>query len=211
MGKSLFRSWLLRPLMDIPTLSLRHDFVSLFSRTENRKSVEEIKSHLMRMADSQRLLSSLRRGRMRVGDWKRLLEFALKVPQIKECASELIGPYSGAMQRKVRIHSSFICCIFLALTDRTHHSRQLDNEIEAVSFAVMTHAMNDTVRSLSFLSRPSAFEYALNADRPMFRSIQIDWEESVAQNRIVCKSGIDKGLDEFKRIYDGLDHFLVSF
>jgi DNA mismatch repair protein MSH5 len=102
MGKSLFRSWLLRPLMDIPTLSLRHDFVSLFSRVENRKSVEEIKSHLTRMADSQRLMRNLRKGNMRVGDWKKLLEFALKMPQIKECSTELIGPYSGVMQRKVR-------------------------------------------------------------------------------------------------------------
>lgn len=74
MGKTLIRDWFLRPLMDLDAISLRHDAVSLFSRVENRKPVEEIKTHLHQIANFRRLLNSLRRGKVTVRDWKFLLE-----------------------------------------------------------------------------------------------------------------------------------------
>jgi hypothetical protein len=73
LGRSLLRTWLLRPTLSIPVINARHDAVACFLRPENIGTADMMHSNLKGIKNVPRILGIMRTGRAKVSDWKGLV------------------------------------------------------------------------------------------------------------------------------------------
>ncbi|KAG6890840.1 hypothetical protein C0995_003273 [Termitomyces sp. Mi166 len=79
LGRSLLRTWLLRPPLCLGVINRRHDAVECFLRPENLVSVGVLHSHLKGIKNVPRMLSVLKSGRAKVSDWQGLVKVAISL------------------------------------------------------------------------------------------------------------------------------------
>ncbi|KAG6814232.1 hypothetical protein H0H92_015347 [Tricholoma furcatifolium] len=92
MGRSLLRTWLLRPSLSLDVINKRHDAVECFIRPENLSSVKELHTHLKGIKNVPRMLSVLKTGKAKVSDWQGLLKFTFHATMLRESLTELYIP-----------------------------------------------------------------------------------------------------------------------
>jgi len=81
LGRSLLRTWLLRPSLSIPTIKARHDAVGCFLRSENIATATQLHNHLKGIKNMPRIMNLLRDGKGRVSEWQGLVK--VRVPSIR--------------------------------------------------------------------------------------------------------------------------------
>jgi DNA mismatch repair protein MSH5 len=74
LGRSLLRTWLLRPSLSIPVITARHDAVACFLRPENLVTAATMHSHLKGIKNVPRILVTMRCGKAEVGEWQGLVK-----------------------------------------------------------------------------------------------------------------------------------------
>ncbi|KAG5735367.1 Prohibitin-2 [Termitomyces sp. T112] len=88
-GRSLLRTWLLRPSLCLNVINRRHDAVECFMRPENLVSAGILQSHLKGIKNVPRMLSVLKSGRAKVSDWQGLVKFTFHATMLRETLNEL--------------------------------------------------------------------------------------------------------------------------
>ncbi|KAJ3837138.1 muts domain V-domain-containing protein [Lentinula raphanica] len=89
LGRVLMRSWLLRPSLSLSVINSRHDAVECFLQPENITTANTLNGHLKGIKNVPRMLSILRSGKAKVGEWQGLLKFTVLCAMLKETLSEL--------------------------------------------------------------------------------------------------------------------------
>lgn len=80
LGRSLLRTWLLRPCLSIPIIKSRHDAVDCFMRSENIATAIQLHNHLKGIKNIPRIMNLLKDGKGRVSEWQGLVK--VRVPSI---------------------------------------------------------------------------------------------------------------------------------
>lgn len=74
LGRSLMRTWFLRPSLSLEVINARHDAVACFSDSENLVSANAMHGHLKGIKNVPRILGIMRMGRAKVSDWQGLVK-----------------------------------------------------------------------------------------------------------------------------------------
>ena len=74
MGRSLLRTWLLRPSLSISVIRSRQDAVVCFLRSENTVTSNAMHNHLKGLKNVPRLLGLIKDGRAKLSDWQGLVK-----------------------------------------------------------------------------------------------------------------------------------------
>lgn len=74
LGRSLLRTWLLRPSLSLDTIRSRHDAVECFIRSENVSTATLMQTHLKGMKNTPRMLSTLCAGKGKLRDWQGIVK-----------------------------------------------------------------------------------------------------------------------------------------
>jgi DNA mismatch repair protein MSH5 len=89
LGRSLLRTWLLRPSLSLEVINARHDAVECFTRPENLDIANVMHSQLGGMKNIPRILATLRAGKANLVEWQGLVrvsvisEFGAPCPHIR--------------------------------------------------------------------------------------------------------------------------------
>jgi MutS domain III len=78
LGRSLLRTWLLRPSLSIKVINARHDAVECFTRSENLDIANIMHSQLAGIKNIPRILSALRTGKANLANWQGLVKVSLQ-------------------------------------------------------------------------------------------------------------------------------------
>ncbi|KAI9573599.1 DNA mismatch repair protein MutS [Boletus coccyginus] len=89
LGRSLLRTWFIRPSLSLQVLQTRHDAVECFLRAENLPVVSALQSQLQGIANIPRTLGSLRSGKGKISDWQALVKFTYHSAMIRDALAEL--------------------------------------------------------------------------------------------------------------------------
>ncbi|KAG6907882.1 hypothetical protein DXG01_007046 [Tephrocybe rancida] len=77
LGRSLLRTWLLRPSLSLDVINKRHDAVECFLHSENLVAAGSMHPHLKGIKNVPRMLSVLKTGRGKVSDWQGLVKVVI--------------------------------------------------------------------------------------------------------------------------------------
>ncbi|KAF9554712.1 hypothetical protein CPC08DRAFT_744416 [Agrocybe pediades] len=89
LGRSLLRTWLLRPSLSIPTIEARHDAVECFMLSENVTTSLTIHNHLKGIKNMPRIMGLLKDGKGKLADWQGLVKFTFHATMLRDSVSEL--------------------------------------------------------------------------------------------------------------------------
>ncbi|KIK91641.1 hypothetical protein PAXRUDRAFT_796689 [Paxillus rubicundulus Ve08.2h10] len=89
MGRSLLRTWFIRPSLSLKILKARHDAVEYFLRPENLPVVSALQTHLKGITNIPRTLSALRSGKGTIFDWQALVKFTYHSVMLRDALAEL--------------------------------------------------------------------------------------------------------------------------
>jgi hypothetical protein len=74
LGRSLLRTWLLRPSLSLEVINARHDAIECFMRSENLDIAGIMHSQLAGIKNIPRILSALRTGKANLANWQGLVK-----------------------------------------------------------------------------------------------------------------------------------------
>ena len=77
LGRSLLRTWLLRPSLSLEVINARHDAVECFTRPENLDIANVMHSQLGGIKSVPRILATLRAGKAILADWQGLVRVGI--------------------------------------------------------------------------------------------------------------------------------------
>ncbi|KAH7915490.1 DNA mismatch repair protein MutS [Hygrophoropsis aurantiaca] len=89
LGRSLLRTWLLRPSLSLQVISARHDAIECFIHPENMASTNALHTHLKGIKNVPRTLSQLRSGKAGVTEWQGLVKFTYHSAMLRDALAEL--------------------------------------------------------------------------------------------------------------------------
>jgi DNA mismatch repair protein MSH5 len=74
LGRSLLRTWLMRPSLSIPVIAARHDAIECFLHPENLAPASALQTHLKGIRNIPKILGLLQSGKAGIGDWQGLVK-----------------------------------------------------------------------------------------------------------------------------------------
>ncbi|KAF9242539.1 muts domain V-domain-containing protein [Melanogaster broomeanus] len=178
-GRSLLRTWFIRPSLSLEILKARHDAVECFLCPENLPVVTPLQTHL--------------KGKGTISDWQALVKFTYHSSMLRDALAEL--HQGGHVEIVLKVKP-------LSWSDRRSsdiHNLQLVRVLDVGEFKEVGNIVNDTVGAL-FLGNMSQVLTLM--------SRQIDWEESAEAGRVCVRPHVDEELDKRKHIYRGIDSVL---
>ncbi|KAL4070005.1 DNA mismatch repair protein MutS [Scleroderma yunnanense] len=89
LGRSLLRTWLLRPSTSLQVIQARHDAVECFLLPENTPAVDALQTHLKGIKNIPRTLGTLKSGKGTMNDWQALVKFTYHSSMLRDALSEL--------------------------------------------------------------------------------------------------------------------------
>ncbi|KAG1801295.1 DNA mismatch repair protein MutS [Suillus subaureus] len=101
LGRSLLRTWLMRPSLSIPVIAARHDAIECFLHPENLAPASTLQTHLKGVKNIPRILGLLQSGKASVGDWQGLVKFTYHSAMIRDALAELHGGDQVEVVRKL--------------------------------------------------------------------------------------------------------------
>ncbi|KAG2033757.1 muts domain V-domain-containing protein [Suillus americanus] len=101
LGRSLLRTWLMRPSLSIPVIASRHDAIECFLHPENLAPASALQTHLKGIKNIPRILGLLQSGKAGVGDWQGLVKFTYHSAMIRDALAELHGGDQVEVVRKL--------------------------------------------------------------------------------------------------------------
>ncbi|TFY68394.1 hypothetical protein EVG20_g3567 [Dentipellis fragilis] len=87
LGRSLMRTWLLRPSLRIPVIAARHDAVACFTNGDNLIAARAMHNHLKGIKNVPKILSAMKSGKAGIIEWQGL--FAFHTAMIRDALTEL--------------------------------------------------------------------------------------------------------------------------
>jgi DNA mismatch repair protein MSH5 len=84
LGRSLLRTWLMRPSLSIPVLTARHDAIECFLHAENLAPASALQTHLKGIKNIPRILGFLQSGKAGIGDWQGLVKVCFRLFKKRE-------------------------------------------------------------------------------------------------------------------------------
>jgi len=79
LGRSLLRTWFMRPSLSIPVIAARHDAIECFLHPENLAPADALQTHLRGIKNIPRILGFLRLGKAGISDWQGLVKVCFHV------------------------------------------------------------------------------------------------------------------------------------
>ncbi|KAG2102216.1 DNA mismatch repair protein MutS [Suillus discolor] len=101
LGRSLLRTWLVRPSLSIPVIAARHDAIDCFLHPENLAPASALQTHLKGIKNIPRILGLLRSGKAGVSDWQGLVKFTYHSAMLRDALAELHGGDRVEVVRKL--------------------------------------------------------------------------------------------------------------
>ncbi|KAG1881991.1 DNA mismatch repair protein MutS [Suillus tomentosus] len=101
LGRSLLRTWLMRPSLSIPVIAARHDAIDCFLHPENLAPASALQTHLKGIKNIPRILGLLRSGKAGVSDWQGLVKFTYHSAMLRDALAELHGGDRVEVVRKL--------------------------------------------------------------------------------------------------------------
>ncbi|RDB18026.1 MutS 5 [Hypsizygus marmoreus] len=89
LGRSLLRTWLLRPSLSLSVINARHEAVACFLHSENLVPASVMHGHLKGIKNVPRILGAMRTGRAKVSDWQGLVKFTFHSAMLRDTSTEL--------------------------------------------------------------------------------------------------------------------------
>ncbi|GLB38388.1 putative ATPase domain of DNA mismatch repair MUTS family protein [Lyophyllum shimeji] len=89
LGRSLLRTWLLRPSLSLAVINQRHNAVECFLRSENVLPASVMHGHLKGIKNVPRILRIMRAGKAKVSDWQGLVKFTFHLAMLRDTVNEL--------------------------------------------------------------------------------------------------------------------------
>lgn len=89
LGRSLLRTWLLRPSTSLEVIQARHDAVECFLLPENIAAAGALQTHLKGITNIPRTLGTLKSGKGTTNDWQALVKFTYHSSMLSDALSEL--------------------------------------------------------------------------------------------------------------------------
>eukprot|EP00897_Mesotaenium_endlicherianum_P002845 jgi/Mesen1/2589/ME000164S01718 len=98
MGKRLLNRWLKQPLVDAGAIRGRHDVVAAF--VEATEARQDVRQHLRRIPDIERLVRKVERRRASLHDIVKLYQASVRLPFIRESLEQCQGEFAPALREK---------------------------------------------------------------------------------------------------------------
>ncbi|XP_027329436.1 DNA mismatch repair protein MSH2 [Abrus precatorius] len=98
MGKRLLHNWLKQPLLDVKEINARLDVVQAF--LEDTVLRQDLRQHLKRISDIERLMHSLQKGRGGLQHIVKLYQSSIRLPYIKSALERYDGQFSTMMKSR---------------------------------------------------------------------------------------------------------------
>jgi DNA mismatch repair ATPase MutS len=92
LGRSLLRTWLLRPSLSLEVINARHNAVECFTRPENLDIANIMHSQLGGIKNIPRILSALKAGRANLANWQGLVKVRVELEAGVLCHHVTNGP-----------------------------------------------------------------------------------------------------------------------
>lgn len=89
LGRSLLRTWLLRPSLSLEVLEARHTAVECFLLPENTPAIGALQTHLKGITNVPKTLKALKCGKGTTNDWQALVKFTYHSSLLCDALSEL--------------------------------------------------------------------------------------------------------------------------
>ncbi|KDR82897.1 hypothetical protein GALMADRAFT_220895 [Galerina marginata CBS 339.88] len=89
LGRSLLRTWLLRPSLSLSEIRSRHDAVECFMRSENVATANILHNHLKGVKNIPRVMGLMKDGKAKLTDWQCLVKFTFHATMLRDSLSEL--------------------------------------------------------------------------------------------------------------------------
>lgn len=98
MGKRLLHMWLKQPLVDVNEINCRQDLVQAF--VEDTALRQDLRQHLKRISDIERLLRTLEKRRASLQHVVKLYQSSIRLPYIKSALGQYDGQFSSLIKEK---------------------------------------------------------------------------------------------------------------
>ncbi|KAK1302188.1 DNA mismatch repair protein MSH2 [Acorus calamus] len=98
MGKRLLNRWLKQPLLDVDEINCRLDLVQAF--VEDPMLCQDLRQHLKRISDIERLIHSLERRKASLPPIVKLYQSSIRIPYIKDSLERYEGQFVQLIKRK---------------------------------------------------------------------------------------------------------------
>ncbi|KAK1269627.1 DNA mismatch repair protein MSH2 [Acorus gramineus] len=98
MGKRLLNRWLKQPLLDVDEINCRLDLVQAF--VEDPMLCQDLRQHLKRISDIERLIHSLERRKASLPPIVKLYQSSIRIPYIKDSLERHEGQFVQLIKRK---------------------------------------------------------------------------------------------------------------
>ncbi|XP_057420307.1 DNA mismatch repair protein MSH2 [Lotus japonicus] len=98
MGKRLLHNWLKQPLLDVKEINSRLDVVQAF--VEDPVLRQELRQHLKRISDIERLVHNLQKRRAGLQHIVKLYQSSIRLPYIKSTLEAYDGQFSSMMKSR---------------------------------------------------------------------------------------------------------------
>src|SRR5712671_6221452 len=82
LGRSLLRTWLLRPSLSLEVINARHNAVECFTSPENLDIANIMHSQLGGIKNTPRILSALKAGRANLANWQGLVKVRVNLRRV---------------------------------------------------------------------------------------------------------------------------------
>ncbi|EGO23820.1 hypothetical protein SERLADRAFT_450137 [Serpula lacrymans var. lacrymans S7.9] len=89
LGRSLLKTWLLRPSLSLSIINARHDAVECFIRPENLVPVNAMQVHLKGIKNVPRILGNIRMGKAGITEWQGLVKFTFHSAMLRDALAEV--------------------------------------------------------------------------------------------------------------------------
>ncbi|KAI6129695.1 muts domain V-domain-containing protein [Pisolithus croceorrhizus] len=89
LGRSLLRTWLLRPSLSLAVLEARHTAVECFLLPENTPAITALQTHLKGITNVPKTIKTLKCGKGTANDWQALVKFTYHSALLCDALSEL--------------------------------------------------------------------------------------------------------------------------
>ncbi|KAI0260251.1 DNA mismatch repair protein MutS [Gloeopeniophorella convolvens] len=89
LGRSLLRTWLLRPSLSLEVIGARHDAVACFTRPENLDCANVMHHQLKGIKNIPRVIAAMKAGKAGLADWQGLVKFTFHTAMLRDKLGEL--------------------------------------------------------------------------------------------------------------------------
>ncbi|KAG6377088.1 muts domain V-domain-containing protein [Boletus reticuloceps] len=104
LGRSLLRTWFMRPSLSLQVLQARHDAIECFICAENLPVFGALQTQLRGIANIPKTLGLLRSGKGKFSDWQAIVKFTYHSAMIRDALAELhLGRHVDIVVRLIEV------------------------------------------------------------------------------------------------------------